>query len=308
MQIPAPETDRRGWISCQCESAIRFTRSLGGRSHSAIAKTRTFRRVSAPKSGPPGLGVRMRQIPDAQHQDDPGPRLTLTRRVAPCPKDRVNGFHPSVRCPRARRAGACALFCSRRPRALRARIPIRWSPAPMASIFAQSDLALAEEEVGGNMPQMAPDQKREYLITYLADIIMLAQAAEQQKFADRDDVKHRIEFERNKVLMEALLQNAGQGRVTDDAMHKVYDDAVKQMPQRAGSARASHPGADRRRGQGDRGRAEKGRGFRRRSPRRNRRIPAPPTAAISAISPRTRWCRNSPTSRSSSTRARFPIR
>ena len=94
----------------------------------------------------------------------------------------------------------------------------------------QSDLALAEDEVGANMPQMEPDQKREYLITYLADVIILAQAAEQQKLADRDDVKHRIEFERNKVLMEALLQDAGQAAVTDEAMHKVYDEAVKQMP------------------------------------------------------------------------------
>src|SRR3984957_15322583 len=52
----------------------------------------------------------------------------------------------------------------------------------------QSDLALAEDEVGSNMPQMGPDQKRDHLITYLADVIVLAQAAEQQKLADRDDV------------------------------------------------------------------------------------------------------------------------
>jgi peptidyl-prolyl cis-trans isomerase C len=93
----------------------------------------------------------------------------------------------------------------------------------------QSDLAVAEEEVGSNMPQMAPDQKRDYLITYLGDVVVLAQAADQQKIGDRDDVKHRIQFERNKVLMESLLQDAGQAAVSDDAMHKVYDDAVKQM-------------------------------------------------------------------------------
>jgi peptidyl-prolyl cis-trans isomerase C len=93
----------------------------------------------------------------------------------------------------------------------------------------QSDLALAEDEVGASMPQMPPDQKREYLITYLADIIILSQAADQQKLGDRDEVKHRIAFERNKVLMETLLDGAGKAAVTDDAMHKVYDDAVKQM-------------------------------------------------------------------------------
>jgi len=94
----------------------------------------------------------------------------------------------------------------------------------------QSDLAVAEEEVGSSMPQqMGPDQRRDYLITYLGDVIVLAQAADQQKLADRDDVKHRIQFERNKVLMEALLQDAGKAATTDEAMHKVYDEAVKQM-------------------------------------------------------------------------------
>jgi peptidyl-prolyl cis-trans isomerase C len=94
----------------------------------------------------------------------------------------------------------------------------------------QSDLTLAEDEVGGNMPQMAPEQKREYLITYLSDIVILAQAADKQQIGDRDDVKRHLAFERNKVLMETLLQDTGKAALTDDAMHKVYDEAVKQMP------------------------------------------------------------------------------
>ncbi|MFZ0723217.1 MAG: peptidylprolyl isomerase [Xanthobacteraceae bacterium] len=94
----------------------------------------------------------------------------------------------------------------------------------------QSDLALAEDEVGASIPQMAPDQKREYLITYLTDVVILAQAADKQKIGDRDDVKRHLAFERNKVLMETLLQDTGKAALTDDAMHKVYDEAVKQMP------------------------------------------------------------------------------
>ncbi len=93
----------------------------------------------------------------------------------------------------------------------------------------QSDLTNAEDEIGGNMPQMAPEQKGDYLIAYLGDVILLSQAAQQQKIGDRDSVKHRIEFERNKVLMETLLQDVGQSAMTDEAMHKVYDEAVKQM-------------------------------------------------------------------------------
>src|ERR1700733_12591710 len=36
-------------------------------------------------------------------------------------------------------------------------------------------------------------------------------------------------FEHNKVLMEALLKRTGESAMTDEAMHKVYDEAVKQM-------------------------------------------------------------------------------
>ena len=78
----------------------------------------------------------------------------------------------------------------------------------------QSDLAFAEEEIGSNMPNMPPEQKREYLITYLIDVIVLSQAAEQQKLADRPDVKHRLAFDHNRLLMEALLQDAGKAALS----------------------------------------------------------------------------------------------
>src|SRR5499427_6405158 len=94
----------------------------------------------------------------------------------------------------------------------------------------QSDLTLAEEDIGSAMPQLGPEQKRDYLITYLADVIILAQAADQHQLANRPDVKQRIEFERHKALMETLLQDAGKAAMTDDAMHKVYDEAIKQTP------------------------------------------------------------------------------
>jgi peptidyl-prolyl cis-trans isomerase C len=94
----------------------------------------------------------------------------------------------------------------------------------------ESDIALAEDDIGAGMPQMGPDQKRDYIITYLTDIVILSQAADKQQLANRNDVKQRIEFERRKALMEAMLQDAGKAAMTDDALHKVYDEAVKQMP------------------------------------------------------------------------------
>jgi peptidyl-prolyl cis-trans isomerase C len=93
----------------------------------------------------------------------------------------------------------------------------------------QSDLAFAEEEIGSNMPTIPPEQKRDYLINYLVDVIVLSQAAEKQSLADRPDVKRRLVFDRNRLLMESLLQDAGKSALSDDAEHKVYEEAVKQV-------------------------------------------------------------------------------
>src|SRR5262244_2394169 len=70
----------------------------------------------------------------------------------------------------------------------------------------ESDLALAEEDVGADMQATSPDAKREQLIAYLADVIMVTQAAEKKKLGDNPDFKRRLAFLRNKLLMGFELQ------------------------------------------------------------------------------------------------------
>ena len=93
----------------------------------------------------------------------------------------------------------------------------------------ESDIAFAEEEIGGNIPNIPPEQKRDYLINYLIDVVVLSQAADQQKLGDQPDVKHRLAFDHNRLLMEALLQKSGKAALSDDAERKVYDEAIKQV-------------------------------------------------------------------------------
>jgi peptidyl-prolyl cis-trans isomerase C len=92
----------------------------------------------------------------------------------------------------------------------------------------QSDLAVAEEEAG-QLPPMSPDAKKDYLVQFMADVILVAKAAEAKKMADSDEFKRHLAFARNKLLMADLLQATGKAALTDEAMHKVYDEAVKQM-------------------------------------------------------------------------------
>jgi peptidyl-prolyl cis-trans isomerase C len=93
----------------------------------------------------------------------------------------------------------------------------------------ESDLAIAEEDLAGNMQQMPPEAKREYLITFLADMMLVAKAAEGKKLADNDDFKRRLAYARTKLLMEQLLQTEAKTAITPEAMRKVYDEAIGQV-------------------------------------------------------------------------------
>ena len=93
----------------------------------------------------------------------------------------------------------------------------------------QSDLALAEEDLGADMQAVPPEAKREHLISYVADIIMVAQAADKKNLADNPDFKRRLAFLRNKLLMGYELQQEAKTALTDEALHQTYDEAVKSM-------------------------------------------------------------------------------
>ena len=93
----------------------------------------------------------------------------------------------------------------------------------------QSDLVVAEEEVG-QIPPMSPDAKQDYLIAFMTDMILVSKEAENRKIGDTPEFKRKFTFSRNKQLMAVLLEQVGKAALTDAEMHKVYDEAVKQMP------------------------------------------------------------------------------
>jgi peptidyl-prolyl cis-trans isomerase C len=116
------------------------------------------------------------------------------------------------------------------------------APAPAAAVapttvvarvngveIRQSDLDLAEEDLANGLPPMSPEQKREYLITYVIDMILVSNAATEQKIGDSEAFKARLAFLRNKALMESLLDTTAKAALTPEAMKKLYDEAVKSM-------------------------------------------------------------------------------
>src|SRR6201996_3334980 len=132
---------------------------------------------------------------------------------------------------RARLAGA-ATGCL--AMVLLASLPVRAAEAPVlakvnGSEIRQSDVALAEEELGPSLAQMDPATKKENVLAFLIDMKIVAKAAEEKKMEDRPDFKARLAFARNRLLMDNLLAAEGKAATTDEAMKKVYDEAAKQI-------------------------------------------------------------------------------
>ncbi|MDE2332707.1 MAG: peptidylprolyl isomerase [Bradyrhizobium sp.] len=93
----------------------------------------------------------------------------------------------------------------------------------------QSDVTLAEEELGPSLEKMDPATKRENVLAFLIDMKIVSKVAEDKKIENSDEFKKRLAFARNRLLMDQLLANEGKAATTDEAMKKVYDEAAKQI-------------------------------------------------------------------------------
>ena len=138
--------------------------------------------------------------------------------------DAKRGAH--VRFAAATGALALALFAS---------LPLRAEDANPVLVkvngaeIRQSDVKLAEEELGPSLAQMDPATKKENVLAFLIDMKIVAKAAEDKKIEDRPEFKARLAFTRNRLLMDNLLATEGKAATTDEAMKKVYDEAAKQI-------------------------------------------------------------------------------
>jgi peptidyl-prolyl cis-trans isomerase C len=90
----------------------------------------------------------------------------------------------------------------------------------------QSDLALAEADIGQNLPPSAPEARRDALLTYLIDVAILANAAEAKKIPQEPGFDRRLAFARQKVLMEAMMDQETKTAASEAAMKKLYDESL----------------------------------------------------------------------------------
>ncbi len=90
----------------------------------------------------------------------------------------------------------------------------------------QSDLRLAEEDLGKRIAGLDEASKRRYLSSYLHDLIVLSKAAQDKGLVDEADLQRRMTYARNKALRDRLLQAAADA-VTAEDVRKFYDEKVR---------------------------------------------------------------------------------
>jgi peptidyl-prolyl cis-trans isomerase C len=91
----------------------------------------------------------------------------------------------------------------------------------------QSDLALAEADIGSSLPPVQGDQRRDALLAYLIDVNLLSHAAEVKKIDQNPVFPQKMAFARKKVLVEALLDQESKASVSDKDIKKFYDENLK---------------------------------------------------------------------------------
>jgi peptidyl-prolyl cis-trans isomerase C len=117
---------------------------------------------------------------------------------------------------------------------LAAGLPVRAEDNPVlakvnGTEIRQSDVSLAEEELGPSLAQMDPATKKDNVLAFLIDMKIVSKAAEDKKLENSEEFKKRLAFTRSRLLMDSLLASEGKAATTDEAMKKVYEEASKQI-------------------------------------------------------------------------------
>ena len=102
----------------------------------------------------------------------------------------------------------------------------------------QSELALAEAEVGAELASIPEDKRKAVLLRYLIDTQLLANAAKDTKLDQEPIFKMRAKYYQRRALRDTYFERNVRNAVTDAEAKKVYDEHFgKAKPQEEVRAR-----------------------------------------------------------------------
>lgn len=89
--------------------------------------------------------------------------------------------------------------------------------------ISEAELGYALEDMGDEINQIPPAERRQFLVEMLVDMKVMAQAARKSGMADTDTFAHRQAYLEDRSLRRAYLQDVMAAEISDEEMKQEYD-------------------------------------------------------------------------------------
>ena len=94
----------------------------------------------------------------------------------------------------------------------------------------ESDLKLAEAEVGPELASLPADKHRRILLEYLIEMRLFADAADGAKLTSGPAFEKRQAYWNTRAKRDAYFETSIKGSISDALVRGIYDDKVKMIP------------------------------------------------------------------------------
>jgi peptidyl-prolyl cis-trans isomerase C len=95
--------------------------------------------------------------------------------------------------------------------------------------LTETDMKLAEAEIGGDLGNLPEATKRRVLVEYLIENQLFANAAEQEKMAAGEAFEDRMQYWRRRALRDTYFDKTVKDSIGEAAAKTFYDDQVKTL-------------------------------------------------------------------------------
>jgi peptidyl-prolyl cis-trans isomerase C len=92
--------------------------------------------------------------------------------------------------------------------------------------ITETDMRLADAEIGNELGSLPPEQRRRVLLEYLIENQLFAEAAEGEKLASGAQFDERMQYWRRRALRDSYFERSVKSAVDDREARKLYDQQV----------------------------------------------------------------------------------
>ena len=119
-------------------------------------------------------------------------------------------------------AGYCAVALTSLPVSAQDKVVARVNGRDIT----ETDVKLAESEIGNDLGSIPADQRRRVLVEYLIENQLFAQAAEGDKLGSGQSFDNRMRYWQRRALRDAYFEKSVKTAVQESEARKLYDAQI----------------------------------------------------------------------------------